>query len=456
MVRQSLIFLALLSLLGCSAKSPQQPVVTEKGPWVLLRQEKLWGDLTASEYKFPNGLKAVLVPDTQAPVYAFQIWFNVGSRDEKLGKTGIAHLFEHLMFKATKNVEDGGFDRLITSLGGDSNAATWLDWTYYREEIPSGTLETIMKLEADRMVNLILNKDQVESERQVVLNERRFRVDNNPSGLVYETLYKLAFSKHPYGWPTIGWEPDIKAITIEDTLKFYKTFYAPNNATIVIVGDFDPNKALTLINKYFGSLPSQTIAERNLPVEPPQELEKRGTIKQPVPTEKLVMGWHIPKVADPEHAAVQVMNLILFTGKSSRLYQVLVENLQLATEVGGWVAEFADPGLLELEVTLREQHTTGEAEGVIYDEIERFKREGPSSREVQKAKNQLESGYYRSVATVGGKAEVIGHFQVTVGDFAFTKVQLASIQKVNINDVRRVSKQILTPANRTVVEVKKK
>lgn len=444
----------LISLIGCSSKEVYAPA---KVPGVkYIKTASLWGGLSASEYMLDNGLRIIIVPDKQAPVYALQVWFDVGSRDEEKGITGIAHLFEHLMFKETSNMTEGEFDKTITSLGGKTNASTWVDWTHYRQELPAGTLETIIKFEADRMVNLVLNNKQLESEREVVLNEKRFRVDNSPQGKMYVALYKEAFTDHPYRWPTIGWTEDIKSYTIKDLQTFYKTFYSPNNATMVVVGDFDPREALNLIKKYYVEIPASDIPERKLPIEPPQKKEKKVTLKEPVEAEKLVAGWHVPSIDNPDLASILLLNQILFNGKSSRLYQVLVEETQIATSVSGWVPEWNDPGLWELEVSLRGKHSTAEADKVILGEVERFKNDGVSSREIQKAKNQYEAQYYGSVSNASGKATVVGHYQVTVGDFTFSQELLKRVNNVTQSDINRVAKKYLVNTNRTVVYVKRK
>ena len=193
--------------------------------------------------------------DPSAPVFAYQTWFAVGSRHEREGITGIAHLFEHLMFNQTETHPPGEFDRLIETAGGDTNAATWVDWTYYRDNLPKAELQLAVELEADRMAHLTLGETQVESEREVVANERRFRVEDDVDGFLNEELYKAAFTTHPYHWPTIGWMRDIEAISIDDCRAFYRTYYAPNNATVVLVGDVDEEAALELIDEHYGQDP---------------------------------------------------------------------------------------------------------------------------------------------------------------------------------------------------------
>ena len=203
------------------------------------------GEIRVDKYVLPNGLRVLIWEDHRVPLFAYQTWFRVGSRHEQGGRTGMAHLFEHMMFKATSNHKEGEFDRIMEQHGAQTNAATWVDWTYYREKLPAGNLDLLCGLESDRMENLVLDEGQLESEREVVINERLLRVDNDPEGLLYEKLYALAFGRsHPYGWPTIGWMDDIRAISLEDCRDFYGRYYAPNNATITLVGDVDRDEAM--------------------------------------------------------------------------------------------------------------------------------------------------------------------------------------------------------------------
>src|SRR5262245_41242706 len=236
----------------------------------LIHRHAFSSRLSVAKHRLANGLTVLTLPDPIAPVVSYHTWYRVGSRHEQTGKTGLAHLFEHLMFNQTENLAAGEFDRLMESAGGDTNAATWVDWTYYRDNLPASKLELAVKLEADRMQHLTLTDAQVESEREVVANERRFAVDDTVDGFLSEELFKLAFDKHPYHHPTIGWMRDIHAITTDDARSFYRTFYAPNNACLVVAGDLDIDAALHEIERRYGGIPSATIPERAAPEEPRQ------------------------------------------------------------------------------------------------------------------------------------------------------------------------------------------
>ncbi|MCU1276912.1 MAG: processing peptidase, partial [bacterium] len=305
------------------------------------------GGLTARMFRMTNGLKVILVRDPSAPVFAYQTWFAVGSRHEREGITGIAHLFEHLMFNQTENHSPGELDRMIETAGGDTNAATWVDWTYYRDNLPKAELKLAVELEADRMAHLTLGETQVESEREVVANERRFRVEDDVDGFLNEELYKIAFTTHPYHWPTIGWMRDIEAISIDDCRAFYKTFYAPNNATVVLVGDVEEAPALDLIESCYGKIPSSAIPPDGAPAEPEQTSERRQSWSKPVTADKLRIGYKAPAIGHPDYAVLEVASEILFGGNSSRLHRRLVVDSEIASSTHASTAPFRDPGLYE-------------------------------------------------------------------------------------------------------------
>jgi len=218
-----------------------------------------FGSESLHRWKLDNGLTVLLLVDASAPVASYHTWFKVGSRHEKPGKTGLAHLFEHLMFNETENLKAGTFDRKLEENGAETNAATWVDWTYYHESLPADRIKLAVTLEAERMARLVLREPQVKSEKEVVANERRYRVDDDVEGTANELLYKAAFSEHPYGWPTIGWMADIQGFTPEDCAAFYRTYYAPNNATVVVVGDVRERDLLLSIREAYGAIPASTI-----------------------------------------------------------------------------------------------------------------------------------------------------------------------------------------------------
>ena len=308
-----------------------------------------FGGETLHRWRLGNGLGVIVLVDASAPVVAYHTWFNVGSRHERPGKTGLAHLFEHLMFGETENLRAGAFDRKLEESGAETNAATWVDWTYYHELLPADRVRRLaVRLEAERMQHLVLRDPQVASEKEVVVNERRYRVDDDVEGLANELLYKTAFSVHPYQWPTIGWMDDIKGFSPDDCVAFYRTYYAPNNATVVVVGDVRERNLLLSIRDAYGAIPSQAIPAEDVVPEPAQVEERTIELRKPTASEKLLVAFKGPALGDADHATMTMLSEILFGGRASRLYRTLVVERELAIDVRGWVSTFRDPGLFEV------------------------------------------------------------------------------------------------------------
>jgi zinc protease len=409
------------------------------------------GGLSAKMFRLGNGLKVILVRDPSAPVFAYQTWFAVGSRHEREGITGIAHLFEHLMFNQTEHHPPGELDRLIETAGGDTNAATWVDWTYYRDNLPKAELKLAIELEADRMACLTLGETQVESEREVVANERRFRVEDDVDGFLNEELYKAAFTTHPYHWPTIGWMRDIEAISIEDCRTFYRTYYAPNNATVVLVGDVDEDQALALIDGHYGNIPSSKIPPDAAAAEPEQTSERRLSWPKPVTADKLRIGYKAPAIAHADYPALEVASEILFGGSSSRLYRRLVVDTEIASSTHGSTAPFRDPGLYEIAVSMQRGHGAAEAEAMVYDELDKLGSAPLAPHELDTAKTRLLTHFWRELRPQAGKAEALGHYETTVGDYRRLFAVADGYAAVTAADVARVVKAYLTATRRTVV-----
>jgi zinc protease len=409
--------------------------------------------MRVQRYRLGNGLRVLFLVDRGAPVVTYHSWFRVGSRDERPGKTGLAHLFEHLMFNETTSLAAGEFDRILERNGAESNAATWLDWTYYHESLPASKLAVAVRLEADRMANLVLRDKQVGSEKEVVANERRYRVDDDVEGSVSELLWKTAFEKHPYHWPTIGWMEDIQGFTTEDCEAFYRTYYAPNNATVVVVGDVDEAQALALVQQHYGALPSSTIPAPVREPEPPQTAERRLEVQKPTTTEKLMLGYKGPALDHPDQVALTVLNEILFGGRSSRVYRALVKEHELATDIRGWVGTFSDPGLWEMYVTAREGHTAKELEAALDAQLAAVVATEAPAEEIEKAKSRLELAFLQGMETVAGKAEQIGFYDTVLGDPGAGFARLSAYRAVTAADVRRVAASWLDATRRTLIHV---
>jgi len=406
-----------------------------------------------TRYALGNGLTILLLIDRQAPVLSYHTWYRVGSKHEKPGKTGLAHLFEHLMFNETRNVPRGQLDKLIESAGGETNAATWTDWTHYQSELPASELPLIVRLESDRMQNLVLRKPQVDSEKEVVANERRFRVEDDIEGEVSELIYATAFKQHPYHWPTIGWMNDIESFTPEDCAEFYRTYYAPNNATIVITGDVDEAEALQLIQRHYGKIPRARLPRFRPAVEPPQRSERSLELQRPTPAAKLALAYRAPSFRDRDYPALALASEILFGGRSSRLYSLLVRDRELATDLHGALAPFSETGLYEIWVSLRPGRDLSAALKLIEKELQRLCTRGVTRAELQKVKNRMELGFLQGLETAAGKAEQLGFFEVVYGDAAALFERLQQLRSVEPAEVQRVAQKYFDTRRRTRIAV---
>lgn len=410
------------------------------------------GPAQIHHFRMGNGLDIILWPDSRVPIFSYHTWFGVGSRHERGGRTGMAHLFEHMMFKATQNTADGEFDRVMEAHGAQTNAATWVDWTYYRQKLPAGNLEMVCRLEADRMEHLVVDADQLESEREVVINERLLRVDNDPDGRLYERLYAEAFGReHPYGWPTIGWMEDIRAITLEDCVAFYDRYYAPSSATIILVGDVDPAEALGLIQRYYGHLPAREPAESFVLEPPERDAEVRVEIPLPVSSETAIYAWPAYSADHPDHAAMEVMDEILTGGLSSRLYRDLVVDSELVTSIGGWAPCWRYAGLYEISVTMRPGLAVEDAESRIDAAIAELCAHEPAERELLKARACLEADLLRGQADTNNRARELGEAAMSAGDFRWALSRAEAFRAVEAADVLRVARDLFRRSRRTTV-----
>ncbi|MCC6555138.1 MAG: insulinase family protein [Polyangiaceae bacterium] len=400
-----------------------------------------------------NGLRVLLLSDHTAPVACVQTWIGVGSRHERAGKTGLAHLFEHLMFGETEKVPHGAFDRMLEEAGAETNAATFLDWTYYHANLPREALELTIRLEAERMARLVLRDPQVSSEKEVVANERRQRVDDDVDGSVNELLYREAFREHAYGHPTIGWMEDIRGFTTDDCVEFYRTYYAPNNAAIVIVGDVSAGEALRAVQDHHGAQEPSQIPVEDVRPEPPQVEQRRVRVEKPTSTHKVAIGYHSPALGDFDHAPLVLLNEILFGGRSSRVHRALVQEQEIATEVRGWVGAFRDPALYDIYLVARGAHTGDELLAALEPLLEGVRRAPVSEAELEKAKARVELSMLQGLETVAGKAEQIGFYETVLGDPAALFEKLAAYRRATVGDLLRVARRYLVSSSRTVVHV---
>jgi zinc protease len=431
-------------------RSRKRPSKT-RAKW--LGSESFGATLTLHRFVLRNGLQVIVLPDSSAPVVSYHTWFRVGSRHERRGKTGISHLFEHLMFKATKNRGPGEFDRSLESLGGETNASTWTDWTQYHENVPRKAVSLVVELESDRMAHLVLSKEQVASEKEVVANERRQRVDDDVDGTASEVLYQLAYQKHPYRIPTIGFMRDIQGFTVKDCMAFYRTYYAPNNATVVCVGDVNGDDLLRRIEKHYGPYKKARIPKESSAREPIQRRARRKALRLPTPTERVTVAVHAPAFGTYDHAVLTVAHEIVLGGRASRLYDRLVVKEQRVTDVGGFLAPFRDPGLWEISAHARPGAKLSTIERALVEEIERLGREPVSTQELERAKNRLELSFLGGMETAAGKAEQIGFYETVMGNPVGAFTRLAEYQRVTASDIQRVVSDVFAPQHRTTLTV---
>jgi zinc protease len=409
--------------------------------------------LSVERHRLDNGLAVVLLRDPSAPVLAYQTWFRVGSRHEVPGRTGIAHLFEHLMFNQTESLPAGEFDRMMELAGGETNAATWVDWTYYRNSLPASELPLAVRLESDRMHNLTLTDAQVESEREVVSNERRLVVDDDVEGFLFEELYKLAFSRHPYHHPTIGWMADIQAISTADARAFYRAYYAPNRATVVIAGDIDPAATLALLETHYGPIPQADVHEPTAEPEPRQDGERRARFAKPVVAERAVYAYKAPAQGHADWLPLLAAAEILTGGQSSRLWRELVVEKEAATGVSAALTPFRDPGLCQLYVSLKRDRTSDAAEEAIDRAVAALAAAPPSAAELAKAKNRLETSFWSDLDGADGKAESLGHYETTLGDHRLLFEAARRLAEIGADEVQRAAATYLVREGRTIVVV---
>jgi zinc protease len=410
--------------------------------------------LRLERFRLGNGLELLLCEDHSAPVVAYHSWYKVGSRHEREGKTGLAHLFEHLMFNEVEGRKSGEFDRLLEEAGAESNASTWLDWTQYNVAIPKDQLDLVIALEAERMSRLVLREPQVTSEKEVVANERRYRVDDDVEGSVSELLWATAFTHHAYKWPTIGWMEDIENFTTGDCEEFYRTFYAPNNAVIVVVGDTTEDELLTRVSAAYGSIAPSMLPLEDVRPEPSQREERRREVVKPTTTEKLVLGYHSPALGDWDHPILSLLVEVLTGGRASRLYRILVRELEIASEVRAFLGPFKDPGLLELFVSAREGRSAEEILEVIDRELDRVQNEPIEVEEITRAAARFELGLLAGLDAVDGKASTIGFYETVLGQPAAAFERLERIRRVGPSELRRVARKYLARDSRSLVFVR--
>ena len=439
-MRQRLSLAVAFALVFTGAWSPE--------PSAAVRPPKLQYELMT----LPNGLTVILSEDHSTPIVHLQLWYHVGSKNEKPGRTGFARPFELLMFKGSRNVEPEGHTSLVSSVGGQANAYTEDDVTVFWETVPSQYLPLILWLEADRMATLRIDQESFANEREVVKEERRMRVDNQPYGRLSEIIYDQAFSTHPYKHTTIGSMQDLAAASVDDVRNFYNTFYVPENATLTLVGDFDPGTAKELLNEYFGRVPKAgQPVPRDIPKEPPQTRERRITLDAPWPLPAVVVAHHITHDGNPDSYPLHIVSKVLSDGQTSRIYKKLVYEKRLAVAAFGGANLIEDPNLFYAVAIVQPGQTPQAAIDALIEELDRLKSEPITDQELQRTKNQFARDYILGRESNQQKAGQLAHAVVIHGDIATADGEFEIFQNITKADVQRVARTYFTPENRLVI-----
>jgi zinc protease len=398
-----------------------------------------------------NGMVLLTHEDHAVPAVTFWQWFKVGSRNEAPGITGISHYFEHMMFNGSQNVAPKEYDRILESNGGYSNAFTDRDMTAYYEDIASDRLDVVFRLDSDRMASLSLLPEQLKSEIEVVKEERRLRTDNDIAGMLDEQLYAGAFLASPYRWPVVGWMGDLERITREECVAYFRTYYAPNNCILVLTGDFDTKAALAQIEKSFGAIPAQAPPAKPIDSEPEQKGERRAEVHYPAENVSFQVGYKVPGVASEDIPALDVLSSILGDGESSRLHQSLIYRKQIALNASSFMRTRLDPTLFEFYVEMKPGRAAAEGEAALDAVIDTLAKEGPTTRELEKAKNLLEASFVKSLKTNNGVGEQLGFYEHVFGDYNAMFKAVDRYRAVTAEDCRRVAQKYFVPLQRTVV-----
>jgi zinc protease len=397
-----------------------------------------------------NGMKVIIQEDHNIPNVAMYFFYKIGSRNERPGITGISHFFEHMMFNGAKKYGPKQFDNAMEKAGGNNNASTSEDLTTYTDWFPSSALELMFDMESDRIRDLALEPKMVASERGVVYSERRTSVDNSNPGILREQLQAAAFIAHPYHWPVVGWPSDIEAWTQQDLKDYFAIGYAPNNCTMVVVGDVTVARVMDLARKYIEPIPRHDPPPPVRTKEPEQLGERRVIVRKAAQLPLQMIAYHVPEAKNPDSIVLDLVSTVLSTGQSSRLYKRMVDEEPLALSVNGRSGDSIDPTLLVFTIQPRNGIDPARTEKALYDELERLQTTEVSARELQKAKNQLLTQHYSRLKTIAGRASLLGHYDVILGDYTKAFTIDKDFEAVTAADIQRVAKKYFTEKNRTV------
>ena len=410
--------------------------------------------LMTRSHRLSNGLRVIHQPAFDREVLSYQTWIPSGSGAEEVGEGGVAHLLEHLMFTGTDRFPEGELDRRLEALGGQANAATWLDWTFYHQDLPATGFEEIVELEADRLTRLSLDEERFQAEHQVVQNERRECVDDDPAGRMSELLWALAFgAEHPYGRPTIGWDEELRALSLEQCMGFYRAHYHPSRAIIVVSGAVEEERLLRAIEKRYCSVAGDTrgAPAATLTRPGPPARGGRRAIELPVATSRLMIGLPAPSACDPLLPAFEVLHQLLFEGDSSRLIADLLLDRGLVSSLYAHPIKLRGGGLYEISAELSPGASLAVVEREIFGALQSLAERGPGLEELEKAQRQLELDAWRSLQTVSQRAEGLGLWQCVAGDWAQLYQHPRRFEEVDAEAVRRCAERLCSSPGRAIM-----
>ena len=403
------------------------------------------------KFHLQNGLKVLTLENHFIPIVSYYTFYKVGSRNETPGITGISHLFEHMMFKGSKKFKNISFDKILEPMGGYSNAYTSRDMTVYYENFPPDVLKLVVELDSDRMGSLNLVSKELDSEREVVKEERRYRTENSIIGKMDEELYLAAYSAHPYRFPIIGWMSDLSNINIDDCHSYLETYYNPANSCIVLVGDFNTNTALSIIEQNYSKIQVNPVKRQCITKEPTQTGEKRVEYRKPAEVYSFMVGFHTPDINNPDIFALEILRTILTDGESSRLQKKLIYDKEIALSVYSDFSWRIDPTLFVFYIQMKPNYSSEMGEKLLYDEIEKIKNGDILDKDIIKAKNKIESYFFKSIKTTLGWGEKIGLSEMLFGDYNFIFKVLDEFKKIEKNNLINVANKYFIKDNRTVV-----
>lgn len=397
-----------------------------------------------------NGMRILIHEDHAIPNVAMYFFYRIGSRNERPGITGISHFFEHMMFNGAKKYGPHEFDNQMEKAGGNNNASTGTDLTIYTDWFPSSALELMMDMESDRIRDLAFDPKIIESERGVVYSERRSSVDNSNFGILSEQLEAAAFIAHPYHWPVVGWPSDIESWSMDDLKNYFRIGYAPNNCTMVVVGDVSTERVIALAKHYLEPIPRHDPPPAVRTTEPEQLGERRIVVRKPAQLPIQMIAYHIPEAKNPDTLVLSVAAALLTRGQSSRLYRRMVDQEQIAVSVNANVRQALDPSLMTFTIQPRRGVDLAAPEKALYEELDKLQRAPVPDEELQKAKNQMLAQQYRQMKTIAGWASALGHYDVYYGDYSKMFTIAQDIEKISPADVQRVAGKYFLEKHRTV------